>query len=302
MTNILPDRLICPKCQYRLINFNCTKCNTRYPLKNGIPIIINEDKSIFRINTFLRGESTFFRNKRNGIKLPSMSLNFISKRNYQFIANELENTKIERNVLIIGGSVDGTGISVLKEKKFNFIEADVSLGKNTKIVFDAHNIPYQDNTFDLVVIQAVLEHVVSPEIVVNEIYRTLKDGGLVYSEIPFMQQVHGGKYDFQRYTFLGQEILFRNFEKIDANILCGPAMAFTWSIQYFFSSFFSTGYFIKLARLLSRIFFFFKYFDYYLIKKESAFNSASAFYFIGRKNTLVPQREIAEILNDYKGF
>ena len=49
-------------------------------------------------------------------------------------------------------------------------------------------------------IQAVLEHVLSPESVVKEIFRVIKNDGIVYSEIPFMQQIHMGKNDFNKYS------------------------------------------------------------------------------------------------------
>jgi SAM-dependent methyltransferase len=39
-------------------------------------------------------------------------------------------------------------------------------------------------------IQAVLEHALDPPVVVAEIYRVLKPGGLVYADTPFMQRVH----------------------------------------------------------------------------------------------------------------
>ncbi len=51
-----------------------------------------------------------------------------------------------------------------------------------------------------------------PERVVSEIARVLKPAGMVYSEIPFMQQVHEGAYDFTRFTDSGQRWLFRQFK------------------------------------------------------------------------------------------
>jgi len=57
--------------------------------------------------------------------------------------------------------------------------------------------------FDAVWIQAVLEHVLDPVRVVAEIHRVLRPGGLVYSEIPFMQEVHEGAYDFTRFRLSG---------------------------------------------------------------------------------------------------
>ena len=68
---------------------------------------------------------------------------------------------------------------------------------------------------DAVCVQAVLEHVVDPAGVVAEIERVLKSDGVVYAETPFMQQVHGGAYDFTRFTELGHRWLWRRFATIE---------------------------------------------------------------------------------------
>ena len=52
----------------------------------------------------------------------------------------------------------------------------------------------------------------------KEIYRVLKSDGIVYIETPFMQQVHGGKYDFTRFTYLGHRRLFARFQEIESGI------------------------------------------------------------------------------------
>jgi SAM-dependent methyltransferase len=82
-----------------------------------------------------------------------------------------------------------------------------------------------DASFDAVVAQAVLEHVADPARAVAEMHRVLVAGGLVYAEIPFMQQVHEGAYDFRRYTHVGLRRLFRDFDEVAAGPVCGPAMA-----------------------------------------------------------------------------
>jgi hypothetical protein len=51
--------------------------------------------------------------------------------------------------------------------------------------------------------------------VASEIHRLLKSGGFVYSEIPFMQQVHEGAYDFTRYTLVGHRALFRALDDLE---------------------------------------------------------------------------------------
>ena len=75
-----------------------------------------------------------------------------------------------------------------------------------------------DDSCDAVVVQAVLEHVLDPQVVVDEINRVLKPGGLVYAETPFMQQVHAGRYDFSRYSDAGHRWLFRQFEEVDRGL------------------------------------------------------------------------------------
>jgi len=45
-------------------------------------------------------------------------------------------------------------------------------------------IPYPDTTFDLVVAAEVLEHLIYPEKAVSEIYRVLKNGGVLVGSVP----------------------------------------------------------------------------------------------------------------------
>lgn len=42
-----------------------------------------------------------------------------------------------------------------------------------------------------------------PWVVAEEITRVLKEGDFVYSEVPFLQAVHEGAYDFTRFTLGG---------------------------------------------------------------------------------------------------
>ena len=93
-------------------------------------------------------------------------------------------------------------------------------------IADAHNIPIVNEYFDCVIIQAVLEHVLRPNQVVNEIFRVLKANGIVYSETPFLQQVHEGPYDFTRFTESGHRYLFKNFELIKSGASDGAGLQF----------------------------------------------------------------------------
>jgi SAM-dependent methyltransferase len=128
----------------------------------------------------------------------------------------VKNSKDIPRVLVIGSGKKGNGSQNLwTENELLKVGVDVYKSGTVDVVCDAHYLPFPDSYFEGVWIQAVLEHVVEPNIVVAEIHRVLKSDGVVYAETPFMQQVHEGAYDFTRYTVLGHRYLFRDFEQID---------------------------------------------------------------------------------------
>lgn len=79
---------------------------------------------------------------------------------------------------------------------------------------DAHNLPYEDNTYDCVIFNQVLEHVKKPWICVNEAYRVLKKGGIIILVSPFIYQFHSYPNDYWRFTEEGLSILVEKFQKI----------------------------------------------------------------------------------------
>lgn len=71
------------------------------------------------------------------------------------------------------------------------------------IIGDIHHMPFTDNTLEAVICLAVLEHVENPIQAWNEIYRTLKPGGLALIYVPFLYYYHAekGYYgDYWRFT------------------------------------------------------------------------------------------------------
>ena len=134
----------------------------------------------------------------------------------------------------------------------------------------------------------------------NEIYRVLKKNGLGYAETPFIQQVHLGKYDFTRFTYLGHRRLFRKFEEISSGAVCGPGMALAWSYQYFLLSFVKAPFTRAIVKIFARVTsFWLLYFDYYLINKPGTFDSASGYHFLGKKSEKV--LDDRKLITLYKG-
>jgi len=281
--------LVCPSCKITEIKFEkkkyfCEKCELSYIVKNNLPILINFNLE----NVLIKENEIIFKKERLDKNIfKEKILNFVygtsvvTEDNVIKFLNKLDKDNNKR-VLVIGGASKGSGTDDLwKSEKVNITSIDLVGTKNVDYIVDAHYLPFKNETFDAIWIQAVLEHVVSPEVVVKEIFRVLKEGGVVYSETPFMQQIHMGKNDFTRYTASGHRYLFRSFEKIDVGINGGPGVTLAWSIKYFIWSLSNE----KIANYFSIIpFFFLRMFDKILSEKAS-WDSSSGFYFLGKKNT-----------------
>lgn len=308
------NELRCPRCYNRLVKTGDTlscknsDCLKTYPIVNSIPILINEENSVFSIQDFLDKKDTTFNFNKSPLEkitkkiVPSISNNIKARSNYKKLLSLLFKRTKNPKVLVVGGSILGEGFEeLLSEPGLILIESDVTFGPRTQIVFDAHNIPFSNEFFDCVILQAVLEHVVDPYKCVEESHRVLKKDGLIYAETPFMQQVHMGKYDFQRFTHLGHRRLFRKFDEIESGAVCGTGMALAWAYSHFIFSFFSSKKFKKLMIPLTRFTsFFWKYFDYFLIDRPGTLDAASGYYFLGKKssNTL----DDRELLKLYRGL
>jgi SAM-dependent methyltransferase len=310
----MQEILRCPICstQLELRRDDCqcinNNCRATFPIINGIPILIDEESSIFSINDFLKNHNTFFDLSPKNQFLenfnylaPNISINIKSIKNYQHLVKILLRQSNHPKVLVVGGSILGKGTeAIVKHPNIELVETDVSFGPRTIVICDGHSLPFADNSFDGVIIQAVLEHVVDPWQCVEEIHRVLKDDGLVYAETPFMQQVHGGPYDFTRFTHLGHRRLFRKFEEIDSGATCGPGMALAWSYHYLLLSFTTSKFLRKLIGFFVRLTAFpLKYLDYFLINRPGTLDAASAYYFIGKKSDqILSDKKLVKL---YKG-
>jgi SAM-dependent methyltransferase len=268
---------------------------------DGVPILIAEERSLFSPSEF-SGHASTRGSRGSRLKalvrraLPSASRNVASRPNFRRFAELLGEEGSPRRVLVIGGGELGEGVEAMVGLPgISLVETDVYLGPRTEIVCDAHDLPFEDGTFDGVICQAVLEHVLEPWRVVEEIHRVLRPNGLVYSEVPFMQQVHEGAYDFTRFTQVGHRRLYRFFDEIDSGAQGGPGMALVWSLRYFFAAFARRSRAMRalLDTGVTVLTFWIKYVDGYLARLPGGLDAASGTYFMGRRRrTPVDDRSI----------
>lgn len=308
----IAPHFVCPRCRspvaqaqaaFRCSDNSCAlSAPESFPVVGGCPILVDFEHSVLRREELAQESGTLGprvshrwaldrvpSRLRSWIKPP----NEAARRNIEHLLSELP---AEGMVLVVGGGTVGNGTERLYEdQQVKVIAFDIFRSRFVQFLADAHQIPLDDGSVDAVVVQAVLEHVLDPSQVVTEIHRVLRDGGKVYAETPFLQQVHAGPYDFVRFTGSGHRYLFRRFEELAAGPVGGPGTQFLWSIDHLVRGIARSELAGKLARAL---FFALRYLDR-VVPEPYAIDDASAFYFLGRRS----ERELGppDIIAYYRG-
>lgn len=310
---VLGDRvraaLRCPACRGALLEIPPTlkcACGMIFEVVNGVPILFDPGTTVIDWReccaAFARGRGAQTRGLRDRFRelLPEISANTASRENYRKLLAALLEREGTSLVLVIGGAVLGSGLDTLTlDPRIELVETDIRPGTRTGLACDAQALPFADETFDAVVIQAVLHLIPDPVRCAQEIQRVLHPTGLLYSEAPFLQPAHGGKYDFNRFTLQGHRRLFRGFEAVAEGPCNGPGTTLAMALRYFLLSFAGSLWARDLIKGLTMCtLFWLKYFDY-VVPRASGLDAAAGTYFLGRKS----QRIISdrEIVNNYAG-
>jgi SAM-dependent methyltransferase len=108
------------------------------------------------------------------------------------------------------------------------INVDIVPGPTIDVCASAECLPFPDETFDLVVSQEVLEHVRDPFRAMQEMRRALKEGGVIYCQVPFIIGYHPGPTDFWRFTREGIRELVEqaNLECLEVTMAVGAGTGF----------------------------------------------------------------------------
>lgn len=94
---------------------------------------------------------------------------------------------------------------------------DVPENTSAELHGTATNLPVGDQTVDTVLCTQVLEHVTAPEVVVHELYRALRAGGVLVLTAPQYWAMHEKPNDYFRFTYFGLVYLLETagFEVIE---------------------------------------------------------------------------------------
>lgn len=98
---------------------------------------------------------------------------------------------------------------LLKKRPEKYIMADLFPTRPDVERVDIQEIPYPDESFDLVIANHVLEHVFGDLLAIREVSRVLKKGGVAILQTPYSRKIHNticdpGFDDFIRTELCGQ--------------------------------------------------------------------------------------------------
>ncbi|MEF1291644.1 class I SAM-dependent methyltransferase [Vibrio sp. M260118] len=103
-----------------------------------------------------------------------------------------------------------------------YIGIDIDLNNDQADVYcDVTDVNLESNTADIALSFYVIEHVDSPQKMLNEKYRTLKAGGELYMLSPLYWPEHEAPYDYWRFTKFGLTKLLENsgFSNIEFEVV-----------------------------------------------------------------------------------
>lgn len=274
--------------------FRCIHCNSDLLHQANVnELLCNSCKKTYRISN--NGQIVFHKLEQSSISDDLDRLkNKLKKfsKFYYFLINTISPVYIDHK---IGNFVDrysgkgrivlniGSGNSKISDSVINI---DIFEYENVDVVCDIANLPFKDNSIDVILNIAVLEHVPNPQKVISEIHRVLKPEGIIYTAFPFMQGFHASPYDFTRVTEEGIKTLHGNFNMIEVRPFGGPTSGMLWVFQEWVAILLSFGNqklhtFVYLFIMI--LTFPLKFLDYFLIRHPMAKNIASGFVFIGKK-------------------
>jgi SAM-dependent methyltransferase len=94
-----------------------------------------------------------------------------------------------------------------KYESADFCKIDKKYEESTYIC-DLANIPVENERYDFIIFNQVIEHLPEPGKVLSELFRVLKKGGIIVASVPLFFEEHEQPYDFFRYTQFACKKLF----------------------------------------------------------------------------------------------
>ena len=193
-----------------------------------------KQRKLERIRPFLRKDLACSENRQY---FDFLTADF--KREYGIVdtdnvsANEYHSGALEMIERYSTGLVLDCGAGMRPVYYSNVVNLEVVAYDTTDVLGIGQHLPFQANTFDGVVSNAVLEHVNDPFLCAREIVRVLKPGGELYCAVPFLQPLHAYPNHYYNMTHVGLANLFPGLEIREQKVVREtlPIWGLTWILR-----------------------------------------------------------------------
>ena len=163
-------------------------------------------------------------------------MKFLSHFWYKFL-NQLGSFPSARNMLTVeifddlkGKGLDNGHLGDYSFKNKDVIRLNIHPGENIDVVSDGIHYPFEDETFDIIMLRCLLEHVDDPKVILKEVTRVLKPNGKIEIEVPFINPIHAAPDDFFRFTPNGLKKIIQDQELIIERIFY--VEDYNWAIKW----------------------------------------------------------------------
>lgn len=190
------ETLICPECNQDLPEYLgepvwvCKECNHQFEVHEGVVHFTNPLDIVI------------FSKKRE--PAPEKRTDW-KRANWEFVEEQLRGLKKEAYVLDVGS---GRGEYDVLLEKFNSVLLEVYPYPEVDIVCDLTvKNPFRENSFDVILLSNVLEHVYEGRKLFSVLSKILKPDGILLVAVPFLIKLHQEPFDFVRYTHYALKLL-----------------------------------------------------------------------------------------------
>jgi 2-polyprenyl-3-methyl-5-hydroxy-6-metoxy-1,4-benzoquinol methylase len=169
--------------------FKCKDCEVTSLLPSPSEVELSEYYSkYYSVNSNVK-EVTF--ELRTGSKYPSI------RKLYHWISGDIDPRDFIKpntnSVMLDYGCGEGgclydfhsQGIKIYgAEISSEMVKAGLKAGLNVQQITNIDQIPFENNSFDIIYLMQVLEHLSNPHVFLNELLRITKPGGVIYVAVP----------------------------------------------------------------------------------------------------------------------
>lgn len=214
--NQLYELLLCPQCNRKNLNFDkeleqlyCPNCQTVYPIKNKIPVML--PPTPLDIKIIIKGVEYKAFNYIDHYEKDACNFDYLEerigetghseRRTREYITSIIPDSA--KRILDVGCG-NAWVANHFTSKAIEVISMDLSLKNTTNalkivdndyhyaIVADSLQLPFKPGSFDLIIASEVIEHVINPKIFINNLLMSLSDGGLLIVTTPYKEKINYG--------------------------------------------------------------------------------------------------------------